>query len=560
MVFMRRSILILVSLIAGFLVPSFTTPARSVENPQVLLRSTRAEGPVIAFEDFTADYVVLSWKGHEDMALRYRALGSPQWQTATEAHDLTKGRRHYTGVLYVGGVSAIEWQPAGRVKSVPTLKVFYINTTDGPLVTRTVPAGAQAQAATPDIVTRAEWGADESLKSVEGGCDRNFYPLQQLFVHHTAGSNNDVDYYDTIRAIYAFHTQGRGWCDVGYNFLVAPDGTIFEGRWARDYSDWELHNSEDRDGDVVAGAHVGGYNSGSLGISMMGDFTSAHLTDEARASLVQMLAFESDRHDLDPTAEHVYVNPGSGLTDTLPVIAGHRDAGQTACPGNTVYKELPELRDAVAVAMGVGKSSTSTALMSSASKITYGEEVTFTGSLISDSTSLMGRAIELWKRARSRWKLVDTQTTQPDGTFSFVAAPRRTSDFEARYAGDSTTWDSASDRRTVRVRPVVTLETDRGTGSIVSPVGYAEGEKAILTGSVSPRLSDRTVVVKIFRQLPDGTETLVREKDVTVTSGSYATGYRPRQVGYVYRAVTWFPKGDGYVATRSNSVFFERVS
>ena len=125
----------------------------------------------------------------------------------------------------------------------------------------------------PDIVTRAEWGADESLKSTSGGCTRRFYRVQQLFVHHTAGTNNDADPAATMRAIYWYHTRSRGWCDIGYNFVVGPDGAIFEGRWARKYMPWESHSGEDAQGRAVAGAHVADYNSGSVGISMMGDFT-----------------------------------------------------------------------------------------------------------------------------------------------------------------------------------------------------------------------------------------------------------------------------------------------
>ncbi len=107
------------------------------------------------------------------------------------------------------------------------------NTVDGPKREVVLESAAQSESGAPPIVTRAEWGADETLKRSTGGCKRSFHPLQQIFVHHTAGSNYDYNGAATMRAIYAYHTQSRGWCDLGYNFVIDWSGTIYEGRWAQ---------------------------------------------------------------------------------------------------------------------------------------------------------------------------------------------------------------------------------------------------------------------------------------------------------------------------------------
>ena len=62
-----------------------------------------------------------------------------------------------------------------------------------------------------------------------------------------------------LRAIYAFHRYGRGWNDIGYNFVVDRFGRIFEAR------------AGGMD-EAVIGAHAGGYNDCSTGIAVLGEY------------------------------------------------------------------------------------------------------------------------------------------------------------------------------------------------------------------------------------------------------------------------------------------------
>jgi N-acetylmuramoyl-L-alanine amidase len=92
---------------------------------------------------------------------------------------------------------------------------------------------------TPHIVTRAEWGADESIRTSA----RGFAPIRKFVVHHTASPNNPRHPVAVMQEMYQYHVLGRGFSDVGYNFAIDQHGTIYEARWARNYAPGELPRS-----------------------------------------------------------------------------------------------------------------------------------------------------------------------------------------------------------------------------------------------------------------------------------------------------------------------------
>lgn len=546
-----------VAVFGSVLVADPASAERTVRVPEVLTRSAAAEPGLVRFT-LPATFVALSWDGPDNVRFRYRPLigaePSAPWGLARESHDLERHGRHHSGVLYLGGATAMEWEPLGRKgQRIDDVEVFVINTEDGPLIERTVEADS-SDPSDPRIVTRSEWVANESLKSTSGGCERQFYPVQQLFVHHTAGSNGDDDPAATMRAIYTYHTQAQGWCDVGYNFVIAADGTIFEGRWARDYSDWETHSSENRSGHAVAGAHVSGYNSGSVGIALMGDFTDAQPTDAARGSLVEMLAWEVDRHDLQATARHTYRNPVTGATKDLPVIAGHRDAGATACPGSTVYKALPQIRKEVVAAVGAGRSNSHLSLTVSAAKVEHGQDVALAGSLTSDGVPLAGRQIVLYGRTGTGgFKEMARLLTSPVGRFDHTFKPERNSVLEVAFPGEPDIWASASGRRKVDVKPLLTLALakDRLSGTDRS----SSSRRVELEGSMTPVVKG-SVLIKIFKTKPSGDEVLIKEKAVTMTQGRFGTSYWVRSVGADHRAIAQYRASERLAGGKSAPVFF----
>jgi hypothetical protein len=196
---------------------------------------------------------------------------------------------------------------------------------------------AAASPAAPAIVTRSQWGADESLRRGSP----SYAAVKMAFVHHTASNSEYLatDVPAIMRGIYAYHTQSLGWDDIGYNFLVDRFGTIYEGRY----------------GGVtrgVVGAQVLGFNTGSTGISVIGTYTTAAPPVAAVKSLERLLAWKLSLAGIDPSGTATmtcgYTQKfKAGAQVRLPAIAGHRDANYTECPGDALYALLPAVRTAV---------------------------------------------------------------------------------------------------------------------------------------------------------------------------------------------------------------------
>jgi hypothetical protein len=201
------------------------------------------------------------------------------------------------------------------------------------------------------VTPRIDWGADESLRYDSSGKEiwpPAFYPVQKLIVHHTATQNNDPDPAATVRSIYYYHAVTQGWGDIGYNFLIDEAGRIYEGRHTLDYPSGSSPTEEDAAGNGVTAAHAVGFNSGTVGIALLGTLSNQDATPAARHALEQILAWESDHHGIDPQGSSLYTNPVNGTQKTFANIAGHRDVVATDCPGGFFYATLPQIRADVA--------------------------------------------------------------------------------------------------------------------------------------------------------------------------------------------------------------------
>jgi uncharacterized protein with LGFP repeats len=200
----------------------------------------------------------------------------------------------------------------------------------------------------PPVIGRAAWGADESLPPADCPDADYMTTVKAATIHHTAGTNDYVqaDSPAIVRGIYAYHVLTNGWCDIGYNALVDKYGQIFEG----------AAGGLDR---AVRGAHAGGFNTYTFGVSMMGEYTSVSPTAAQLESVSRIVAWKLAGSYRNPQGQVTLVSTGTGTAKypagtavTLPVIFGHRDVGATECPGNTGYTKLPAIRDRVAALVG----------------------------------------------------------------------------------------------------------------------------------------------------------------------------------------------------------------
>ncbi len=212
---------------------------------------------------------------------------------------------------------------------------------------RPVPAPAARPAApkglvAPPIVSRSAWGANEAIRTSQ----RAYAPVRKLVVHHTASPTNPSDPAGWVRKTYEYHVLGRGYSDMGYNFMIDHRGRIYEGRWARAYAGGETHTGQNPEGLGVIGGHALGMNTGSVGICLIGDFTTGRPTQVAINSLVWLLAWECWVHQIDPMGSDRYVSL-LGVEKTFANICGHKDVGNTICPGPAVFNQFPAIRKAV---------------------------------------------------------------------------------------------------------------------------------------------------------------------------------------------------------------------
>lgn len=197
-------------------------------------------------------------------------------------------------------------------------------TTDAP-----APSAPGPRVLAPRVYTRAEWGARPPRSAAQV---LNRRP-DGLIVHHTATGNSDdfsLDHaFALSRSIQNYHMDSNGWADTGQQLTISRGGHVMEGR----------NRSLEAIGNVqhVVGAHVANENSHLLGIENEGLYTSVAPTAQLWAALVDTLAWLCDVYDLNPHT----------------AILGHRDFNATACPGDTLYAMLPQLRDEVAGRLGL---------------------------------------------------------------------------------------------------------------------------------------------------------------------------------------------------------------
>lgn len=193
----------------------------------------------------------------------------------------------------------------------------------------------------PNIISRAQWGADEGMKCGAPIYDRG---VRAGVVHHTAGSNDYLpeDSAAIVRSIYEYHARTLGWCDIAYNAMVDKYGQVFEGR----------AGGMDR---PVQGAHTGGFNTDTWGVAMLGDFDVVPPTPVQLRTVGRLLGWRLGLDHVDPLGTVALTSAGGGFTkfpqgavETLPTIFTHRDVGNTDCPGNAAYALMPVLRDIAA--------------------------------------------------------------------------------------------------------------------------------------------------------------------------------------------------------------------
>ncbi|MCK5475866.1 MAG: N-acetylmuramoyl-L-alanine amidase [Candidatus Pacebacteria bacterium] len=191
----------------------------------------------------------------------------------------------------------------------------------------------------PKIISRAQWGANES----EMNWQAEYAKVEKLVVHHTASSNlvpdsdKSGEYKSMVNNIYTYHNSKRTWYDngkkyigfgdIGYNYLIDPNGNIYEGRAG---------------GNGAIGGHVSGFNTGTVGISILGSYggnvnnsyLSHPLNSKIENSLENLVGWIASNNNIK-------LNRSSNFNGkNVDGLIGHRDLAPTNCPGDDLYSRL----------------------------------------------------------------------------------------------------------------------------------------------------------------------------------------------------------------------------
>ncbi len=195
----------------------------------------------------------------------------------------------------------------------------------------------------PAIIARSTWGAKESLRRGPATYDAK---VEKLIVHHTATPNGSQHARSTlVQNLYTYNLS-RSYIDLAYNFVIDENGRIYEGRWAADYRAGVVHTGENSKGHQVRGAHALYHNDRTIGIALLGTYSSVTPSPAMVNALVEVLAWKCARWGIDPTGRSSYAD-SRGARTVLNNISGHRDVRQTLCPGDATRAIMPSIRDRV---------------------------------------------------------------------------------------------------------------------------------------------------------------------------------------------------------------------
>ena len=280
--------------------------------------------------------VGLHWQGPG--TVRFRTVSPAgrwsDWREA-EAEGAAESGWKLGSPYWTGPARSIEYRLEGRVSR---LRAYFLwSDPDG--AKTLLPGRVAVRAAQPAIIRRAEWGADEAIVRA-----KPYYASAVHFavVHHTAGTNaySASESAAIVRGIERYHVLANGWNDIGYNFLVDKYGQVFEGRGGGIAKN-------------VVGAHAEGFNTGSTGVAVIGNYESQTISPAARTALVKLLAWRLDVAHVNPLGKLTWTSGGNprfpaGTKVDLRAISGHRDTGSTSCPGGALHAHLNAIASAVA--------------------------------------------------------------------------------------------------------------------------------------------------------------------------------------------------------------------
>jgi hypothetical protein len=320
------------------------------------LTSAIIESPLASTTDIVPVWDIEAPDGSE-FRLETRIRGADgawsDWVTNPEAFFPVRDNQHGGSLIWIGGgAAAIQFRATlssstGAIPALRSITLTFSNSQDGPdaatiaaQMDTSTAGGLTCPPPKPPVVPRTVWGCPDGENSPRR--PPTYAPVTHVVIHHTATPNSPYqDWAQVVRSVWNYHANTLWWGDVGYNYLIDPNGVIYEGRAG---------------GDDVVGIHDT-VNQGSMAIGFIGCYgncnylglNNAQPSSPMLNSGAALTAWKVAQKRLDPYAVTPY--DGAGL---LPTIAGGRDVTATYSPGDYLYDKLPWLRDTVAQYVNCG--------------------------------------------------------------------------------------------------------------------------------------------------------------------------------------------------------------
>ena len=201
-----------------------TSSAARTSGTSTTTSELRLETPVTPLTE-PVTVVGVTWQGPvgASVAVEVRQQQAGAWQPwqPLDVEDSEEGVRRGSEPLVVIGAGAVQARVSAPSGGVADARLDLVDPGTSPADADPDPqvaGSADAAVARPTVLTRAQWGADESLVR----SSPSYATVRAAVIHHTAGTNTYTaeQVPAVLRGIYAFHVQGRGWNDIAYNVLV----------------------------------------------------------------------------------------------------------------------------------------------------------------------------------------------------------------------------------------------------------------------------------------------------------------------------------------------------
>ncbi len=258
-----------------------------------------------------------------------------EWQTLPEPHEGEDIGRVALGVAFIEqAFDDIQFKMLTPTNSKIIFRLFFPEFTKNISKNNTANKQKASGCAHPAFQGRSDW-------CPSGDCPKQTSPSiinpTHIVVHHSAGNTVSSDYAAVVRSYWNYHVNDRGWNDIGYNWLIDPNGIVYEGR-----------------GNRVRGAHSPCMNAISTGICFIGNYENATQPSAlGMQSLKDLIAWDATDKAIDVKATG-YV---AALGGNIETISGHKDGydqypdsgcSATACPGANLHNKLQTIRNDVA--------------------------------------------------------------------------------------------------------------------------------------------------------------------------------------------------------------------